>query len=196
MGHFPTGMVRELRLDQTMLQRKGFERHWLRSITCCLAVFILAAALLPECQGAPQPEAPQPITFKYAARGEGSAKACREVVSNDGKVVLKVAGPAFKGTVRLHEAATDKPLGPVIVLSPPGLSYRLTALAIAPDHKAVATAMGNLSNDWGQVTVWDALTGKQVARYRGPPYLGEVFSLSFSADGKVVSITSGPAGGR
>jgi WD40 repeat protein len=72
----------------------------------------------------------------------------------------------------------------------------LTSLAIAPDHQTVATAMGNLSNDWGQVTVWNASTGKQVARYRGPPYLGEVFSLSFSGDGKVVSITSGPAGGR
>ena len=167
-----------------------------RSFACCISVFILAVALPQEGHGASQPEVRQPITFKYTARGEGTVKACRKIVSSDGKVVLKVEGPELKGNVRLYEAATNKPLGPVIVLSEPGLSYRLTSLAIAPDNKTVATAMGNLSNDWGQVTVWDALTGKQVARYRGPPYLGEVFSLSFSGDGKVVSITSGPAGGR
>jgi len=179
-----------------MLQRKGIGMHCARFIIYCLPVFILAAALMQMCQGAPQPAAQQPISFKVTAHGEGTAKDCREVASNDGKVVLKVEGPNLKGTVRLYDAATNKPLGPVIVLSKPGMSYRLTSLAIAPDNMTVATAMGNLSNDWGQVTIWDGMTGKQVAQYRGPPYLGEVFSLSFSSDGKVVSITSGPAGGR
>ena len=188
MGH--------LRLDKAMQRSTVFRVYCTRSVICCFAVFTHAVALLPECQGAAQPEARQAITFKYTARGEGAAKACREVTSSDGKVVLRVEGPELKGNVRLYEAATNKPLGPVMVLSEPGLSYRLTSLAIAPDNKTVATAMGNLSNDWGQVTVWNAMTGKQVARYRGPPYLGEVFSLSFSGDGKVVSITSAPAGGR
>ena len=166
------------------------------SITCCIPVFILAVALLLECPGAPPPEVPLPITFKYIAGGKGIAKVSREVASSDGKFVLKVEGPEFKGNVRLYEAATSKPVGPVMVLSEPGLSYRITSLAIAPDNKTVATAMGNFSNDWGQVTVWNAVTGKHVAQYRGPPYLGQVFSLSFSSDGNVVSITNGPAGGR
>ena len=192
-----TRKVRHMRADKTMPPREGIDLRCSRSFAYGILIFILAVALPQERLGGTQPEAQRPlITFKHTARGEGTAKVCREVASSDGKVVLKVEGPNLKGNVRLYEAATNKPLGPVIVLSEPGLSYRLTSLAIAPDHKTVATAMGNLSNDWGQVTVWNAVTGKQVARFRGPPDLGEVFSLSFSDDGKVVSITSVPAGGR
>jgi len=58
-------------------------------------------------------------TFKHLARGEGVAKDCREVASSDGKVVLKVEGPEFMGNVRFYEAATNKPVGPVMVLSEP-----------------------------------------------------------------------------
>ena len=130
----------------------GFNRrvaalhHDTGQIVCCFAVFTHAVALLPECQGAAQPEARQAITFKHVARGEGVAKACREVTSSDGKVVLRVEGPELKGNVRLYEAATNKPLGPVMVLSEPGLSYRLTSLAIASISAAGSSA-------W-DTTVW------------------------------------------
>ena len=137
-----------------------------------------------------------PITFEHLVQNEGTAEENREVNSRDGTVVLKVEGPRFKGFVRLYETATNQPMGPEIALAGPGGSYRLTSLAVAPDNKTVAAAIGNFSNDWGEVTVWNATNGKMVAQYEGPPYLGEVFDVSFSANGKVVVITTGPAGGK
>lgn len=137
-----------------------------------------------------------PITFEHLVQNEGTAEENREVNSRDGTVVLKVEGPRFKGFVRLYETATNQPIGPEIALAGAGGSYRLTSLAVAPDNKTVAAAIGNFSNDWGEVTVWNATNGKMVAQYEGPPYLGEVFDVSFSANGKVVVITTGPAGGK
>ena len=137
-----------------------------------------------------------PIVFEHLVRSEGTAEENSEVNSRDGTVVLKFEGPRLKGFVRLYETATNQPMGPEIALAQPGVSYRLTALAVAPDNKTVAAAIGNFSNDWGEVTVWNATNGKMVALYEGPPYLGEVFDVSFRANGKVVVITTGPAGGK
>lgn len=137
-----------------------------------------------------------PIVFEHLVQSEGNAEETREVNSRDGTVVLKFEGPRSKGFVRLYETATNQPMGPEIALAQPGASYRLTALAVAPDNKTVAAAIGNFSNDWGEVTVWNATNGKMLAQYEGPPYLGEVFAVSFSTKGKVVVITAGPAGGK
>ena len=162
-----------------------------------LAIFTVAVFLLLQgCQGRSLPESMTRITFEHLVQSEGTAEEIREVNSRDGTVVLKVEGPRFKGFIRLYETATNQPMGPEIALEEPGGSYRLTALAVAPDNKTVAAAIGNFSNDWGEVTVWNATSGKMVAQYEGPPYLGEVFNVSFSANGKVVVITTGPAGGK
>ena len=138
------------------------------------------------------------ITFRHTRRAAGVAKEPRKVESSDGEVVLKVEGQRFKGTVRLFDVETGKPLGPVIqpVSHPEMKSYRITALAVSPDNRTVAIADGNSSNDSGSVLVWDARTGKKLTHYDGPDDLGEVFTLSFSADGRTLSITSGEAGGR
>ncbi len=137
-----------------------------------------------------------PITFEHLVQSEGTAEEIRVVNSRDGTVVLKVEGPRFKGFIRLYETATNQPIGPEIALAGAGVSYRLTSLAVAPDNMTVAAAIGNFSNDWGEVTVWNATNGNMVAQYEGPPYLGEVFDVSFRANGKVVVITTGPAGGK
>lgn len=155
-----------------------------------------AAAILFSLGGAWGQRASAQVEFKVLKRGAGDVKSPRQATSADGKVVLKVEGKEFKGTVRLYDAERGKPLGPSIPLAEPGVAYSIDALAVAPDGKTVATAIGSLSDDCGHVVVWDATTGKAVAHYRGPPYLGNVYSLSFGADGKVLSIESGPPGGK
>ncbi len=159
--------------------------------------FVLGMMILPP-WGVQAERPPKSITFRHTRRATGQAKEPRKVESSDGKVVLKVEGERFKGTVRLFDVATGKPLGPTIqpVDQPQLSSYRITALAIASDNKTVATAIGNSSNDFGAVRVWDATTGKEITHYNGPDDLGEVYTLSFSPDGKVLSITSGEAGGK
>ena len=159
-------------------------------------MFIVAVLLLQGCQGPSLPESMIPIVFEHLVQSEGTAEEIHEVNSRDGTVVLKVEGPRFKGFIRLYEIATNQPMGPELALAQPGVSYRLTALAVAPDNKTVAAAIGNFSNDWGEVTVWNATNGKMVAQYEGPSYLGEVFNVSFSVNGKVVVITTGLAGGK
>ena len=89
------------------------------------------------------------------------------------------------------------PIGPEIDLR----AHRVTALAVSPDDGSFATAIGNLSNDWGEVRVWNGRTGKPIAQYKLAPEkklppLGEVFQLKFSEDGRTLTITSGPAGGK
>jgi hypothetical protein len=130
------------------------------------------------------------FTFRVTRRAAGEAQEPRQAARPGGKAVLKVQpGKA----VRLFDAASCEPLGPTIPLGRAGYGFRITALAVAPDDRTIATAVGNFSNDWGRVVVWDAMTGERLAERGG---LGEVFSLDFGRDGKVVSITSGPAGGK
>ena len=138
-------------------------------------------------------ESPPSLKFDHARRRAGEAPTPKSVVSIDGKGVLKVQS---KRTVQLCEGNSGKALGPEIALGDKRLSFVITALAIAPDGKTIATGIGNHDNDSGKVDVWDGTTGKRIARYEGPPYLGTVFTLSFSEDGKTLSITSGPPGGK
>jgi WD40 repeat protein len=158
--------------------------------------FAVALSTLEGCQGSKRIESPSTVSFVYLARSEGTAEEATEKSSSDGSVLLKVEGPRFKGSVQLYDVASDKPVGPEIRLAEAGVSYRVTALAIAPDNQTIATALGNFSNDWGQVRVWDARTGTQIAIYQGPTSLGEVFKIAFDRDGKILTIESGPAGGK
>jgi len=160
---------------------------------CVIAAFSGPLAAVEA--GAGDPPA-KPIVFRLTRRGEGDAGEISQVSSRDGKVVLKVGGKKYKGTVRLFDKATGEAIGPEILLAEPGSSYRVTALAIGPDNKTVATAKGNFSNDYGGVDVWDGTTGKKAAVDRGERYPGEVFSLTFSPDGKSLEITCGPPGGK
>lgn len=137
------------------------------------------------------------IVFRHEPRGDGVASEAVRAYSPSRKVVVRSTGQRFKARVRLYDAETDMPLGPEIDLR----AHRITALAIGPDDQTMATAVGNLSNDWGEVRVWNGRTGNQIAQYKLSPEkqlppLGEVFRVAFSDDGKMLTITSGPAGGK
>ena len=161
-----------------------------------LLVFILAFVPGPglhiQCMGQ---QTPEPIKFIHQPHeGVNDEPACK--YSSDGCVVLRTIGTNFQKNVRLFNAASQVPLGPIIELK----AHRITALAISPDHCIIAAAIGNFSEDWGGVRVWNGYTGKEIARYKASPKdqlppLGEVFQISFSKDGKTLTILSGPAGG-
>jgi hypothetical protein len=145
----------------------------------------------------PEKRVANAIRFRCITQLEASpSDTTSEVLSEDGSVVAKTEGPQFKKSVRLYQSSPSEPIGPIISLADPGGSYRITALAIARDNHSVATAIGNFSNDWGNVVVWNASNGEVIAQYHGPPYLGEVFRLSFSEDDNVVNIFCGPSGGK
>jgi len=137
------------------------------------------------------------IVFRHEPHDESEAKEPMRAYSPSRKVVIRSTGERFKARVRLYDADTDKPIGPEIDLR----AHRITALAVSPDDRSIATAIGNLSNDWGEVRVWNGQTGKQLAQYKLAPEkklppLGEVFRLTFSEDGMTLTITSAPAGGK
>jgi WD40 repeat protein len=172
-----------------------FQRSFVRNI---LALLMLAACSPHAyCQISGQ-ETSTHVEFRYE-RGDGKPADAKETLSPDKSVVVRVirASSKSKRDVRLFDAAKGTALGPTIELK----AHRVTALAVSSDNCTVATAIGNHSNDWGEVRVWNAKTGKEIARYKAAgdetsPYLGEVSRLSFSEDGKTVTIVSGPAGGR
>lgn len=142
-------------------------------------------------------EDPTTIHFRHEAHREGEAEKVVEVSSPDGRVIVRVMRESGKSDVRLFDAVNGCALGPLIELK----AHRVTALTIGPDNCTVATAIGNFSNDWGEVRVWNGKTGKEVAKYTaspsdGLPYLGEVFRLVFGEDGKRLTVVSGPAGGK
>lgn len=142
-------------------------------------------------------EAVRHICFRHERRGEGVAKEPKWAYSPNRSVVVRVIGERFKADVRLFDAASDRHLGPPIELH----AHRITALAVSPDNRLIATAIGNFSNDWGEVRVWNGKSGKEIAKYticpgQDLPPLGEVFRVSFSDDGNTVTVISGPPGGR
>ena len=133
------------------------------------------------------------ITFDYAARKDAPIPKADKVASLDGTALLDVQADK---SVRLFSTKTGEPAGPAIELQKKGLAFIVTAIAIAPDNKTIATAIGNYGGDWGRVDVWDATTGKHLTRYMGPPYLGIVYALFIGKDGQTVFVSSGPAGGK
>lgn len=140
---------------------------------------------------------PPTIQFRHEAHREGESKKVVEVSSPDGNVIARVIRESTKSNVQLFYAANGCELGPLIELK----AHRITALAIHSDNGTIATAIGNLSNDWGEVRIWNGKTGKEIAKYSasptdGLPHLGEVFRLVFSEDGKKLTVVSGPPGGK
>ncbi|MFM7843225.1 MAG: WD40 repeat domain-containing protein [Planctomycetota bacterium] len=167
------------------------------SLPHMVAILIASAFLLQSLGYVSGQETPASIKFRHESRGEGVADKCVAAHSPNRKVMVRVTGERLRAQVRLFDAVSDMPLGPAIELK----AHRITALAVSPDNSTVATAIGNFSNDWGEVRVWNGKTGKEVAQYKmslaeGLPPLGEVFRLSFSDDGETVTIISGPPGGK
>jgi uncharacterized protein (TIGR03000 family) len=144
-----------------------------------------------------RPERPagwEPRIAFEVKRGSGGADRWGEpAYSPDRRTVVKVLKSGLDLSVRLYDAATDEPVGPKIHV---GRGGYVTGLAVAPDGKTVATALGNTSKDSGSVWVWDATTGEQVAFFNRDGYLGQVYTLAFSRDGRTVKVTSGEPGGK
>lgn len=164
----------------------------------CLALFGLSTGLGTDGVSVFSQEVQtRKIQFEHVRGKDAVADRLVEVYSRDRSVVARVDGERFQSDVRLYDVARGIPLGPTIKLK----AHRITALAIGPDNRTLATAIGNFSNDWGEVRVWDGKLAKEVSRYsistsEGRPALGEVVRLSFSEDGRTVKIVSGPPGGK
>lgn len=125
---------------------------------------------------------------------EGAADEIQEAVSQDGSVTARIEGEKFKPRVRLFKSNSPDALGPELQAN----AHRVTAIAIGSDNRTVAMAIGNLSNDWGQVLVWNGITGERLAKFSasGRDSLGEVFRLTFRSNDKLLDVVSGPAGGK
>jgi hypothetical protein len=108
-----------------------------------------------------------------------------------GKVGLRVSGTS----ARLIAPATRKPVGKTISHTSyriPG-KMRITCWALSPDGKLVVTgaglkdrAHGDLNNT-GQLSVWDATTGKLVGQYeKDDEKIGSVRKVAFFKDSKTI----------
>ena len=163
-----------------------------------IAIFSMSSTmLLGQIVRAITSDNPVAVQFRHEAHREGEAERVVEVSSPDGSVIARVIRETTKSDVQLFYAANGCALGPLIELK----AHRITALAIYSDNCTIATAIGNFSNDWGEVRVWNGKTGKETAKYNASPadslpHLGEVFRLVFSEDGKTLTVASGPAGGK
>lgn len=162
---------------------------------CVLSILLVGASPVLTRVGGVEPA--RPIAFRCELRESGVADKIVLRHSPDKSVELRVVGERRRAGVRLFDATKGEALGPVIELK----AHRITALAVSADNRTVATAIGNFSNDWGEVRVWNGESGKEIARYtidatQMRPPLGEVFRLSFSEDGMTVTIVTGPYGGR
>lgn len=121
------------------------------------------------------------MRFEVVRRPLAVAVRPAEVRSPDGRVVVKEVGQNYRWKIQLNRTAHHRPAGPLIQLD----AHRVTAVAVAGDNRRVATAIGNLSEYWGEVRVWDGLNGTELARYAisetaGRPPLGEVLRLTFN----------------
>jgi WD40 repeat protein len=169
-----------------------------RIFLSALAIFSLSSTmLLGQIVRALATDDPVTIQFRHEAHREGEAKKVGEVSSPDGSVFARVIRESTKSDVQLFHVADGCAFGPLIELK----AHRITALAIHPDNCTVATAIGNFSNDWGEVRLWNGKTGKETAKHTASPaddlpHLGEVFRLVFSEDGQTLTVASGPAGGK
>ncbi len=121
-------------------------------------------------------------------------------VSPDGRLVASVTGQYLAGaqdyaplaelepSVRIYEVRTGNPLYALPHVP------SVQAVAFSPDSRFVAA--GNLM---GEVRIWDATNGEQVAQWKTDDltswgiikshcYLGGIFAMQFSADGEYLLI--------
>ncbi|HWG47607.1 MAG TPA: TIGR03000 domain-containing protein [Gemmataceae bacterium] len=137
------------------------------------------------------------IRFKH--QHGGSHTQCTEAFSPDKRTVVRVRteedSPRAPKSVRLYDAKSDKPLGPRIHL--PRSAWGVTGLAIAPDGKTVAIGVADAPKSGaGYAEVWDATMGTRLARYWQLPYLGDAVNVSFSADGRTVTVCTNESSGK
>jgi WD40 repeat protein len=93
--------------------------------------------------------------------------------------IKKQGNPQFQSSLQLWDVATGEPIGSSMALN---ASVRLAAFS--PDGKFVLTS-GNMGT-----IIWDAATAKAVTDFRT---LGELRSLTFSPDGKVLALVTANA---
>jgi WD40 repeat protein len=84
------------------------------------------------------------------------------------------------GLIRVWDVANERLVSP----PPPGHTDDITAVALSPDCKTVATA----SRD-GTVRLWEAATGRELRVLR--VHSGFVLSVAFSPDGRLVALGGG-----
>ena len=165
--------------------------RWSKHLSSCATSCV---AIVPSIA---YPTEERTISFHYQQHQAGVADAILQVTNLDQDVAVKVIGERFKRNVQLVRRSTGDAMGPVIELK----AHRITALALSSDGETIATAIGNFSNDWGEVRVWNGTTGKPIAKYLandslGLANLGEVFRIMFSDQGKRLTVIAAPAGGR
>jgi WD40 repeat protein/serine/threonine protein kinase len=104
--------------------------------------------------------------------------------SPDGKLIVTGCGDLkTAGEARLWDAASGKPVGPVLVHK-----GTVNAVAFSPDGKTILTGSAER-----MARLWDAATGKECVPPMDHPK-GVVYAVAFSPDGK--SILTGCADGK
>jgi WD40 repeat protein len=61
------------------------------------------------------------------------------------------------------------------------LPVRVSGVALSPDARRLASAVGGAGYDPGEVKLWDVTTGRETLALRG--HIGGVSSVAFSLDG-------------
>lgn len=109
--------------------------------------------------------------------------------TGDGKQVITVHG---SGDVRVWDAATGKPLEPIVQL-PGHVQGRSSQFAFAPDRNWIAALAG------ARLQLWDLRTGKLAGQVEGKgkgPALTSMERLAFSADSQKLAVFGSNAKGH